>query len=242
MQRHMPEIQGGTNPARIALSVWTQAMSAMRDIHAMGRSLLSVLFYESQNTPSKQLIEKKTATKIIAMNQSFIREPVRYNYRSDKLLNGNFPLVCLFLESGKRCISKTHEKLFHNFSFGHILLHIFGYRYIFVDIIIYVDMCRYIMSTTNTAIPRLEKAFEMLGNIQIVSESIVLVKSQRGTEIYEVDMGNSTCTCPDHLHRQVTCKHIRTVELQQMKEANEFSENNLIRKDLLLDFDDVEIR
>lgn len=71
----------------------------------------------------------------------------------------------------------------------------------------------------NQAIPRLEKAFQMMDNVQIIDSKRALVKSQNSSQIYEVSMEHSTCTCPDYVYRGLKCKHQRVVSLYQQKIA-----------------------
>ena len=89
----------------------------------------------------------------------------------------------------------------------------------------------------NTAIPRLEKAFQMIEDVVMISATEALVKSQSSEKKYRVNISKKTCECPDHKFRGLECKHIRAVCLGKVQEnlLKEFSESNLARKDLLLE-------
>lgn len=65
----------------------------------------------------------------------------------------------------------------------------------------------------NQAIPRLEKAFQLIENKQIVllfSPNAVV----HGSKPYHVNYVDETCECEDHIYRNIKCKHIRAVSLK----------------------------
>lgn len=78
----------------------------------------------------------------------------------------------------------------------------------------------------------------MLDQITMVSANEAIVKSQNSDKQYKVNISLKTCECPDFIFRNVQCKHIRAVSLGQVQEKmiNEFSESNLVRDDLLLEW------
>lgn len=90
----------------------------------------------------------------------------------------------------------------------------------------------------NQAFPRLEKAFQMLDDVVMISTTEAIVKSQNSDKKYKVNCEKRTCECPDHQFRGVECKHIRAVCLGkvQQKMVKEFSESNLADKSLLLEW------
>ena len=69
----------------------------------------------------------------------------------------------------------------------------------------------------NQAIPRLEKAFKLIEDKQVVlllSPNAVV----HGTRPYHVNYVEETCECEDHVYRNLKCKHIWavTLKLQQL--------------------------
>lgn len=68
-------------------------------------------------------------------------------------------------------------------------------------------------SLINMNIPRLEKGYQLTGEVMIVSDKMALVRSQSDpTKLYEVNFVNEDCNCPDNQYRHVKCKHLRGVE------------------------------
>jgi len=69
----------------------------------------------------------------------------------------------------------------------------------------------------NQAIPRLEKAFKLIEDKQVVllfSPNAVV----HGSKPYHVNYVEETCECEDHIYRNIKCKHIWavTLKLQQL--------------------------
>ena len=69
----------------------------------------------------------------------------------------------------------------------------------------------------NQTIPRLEKAFKLIDDKQVV-----LLESPKavvhGNRPYHVNYVEETCECEDHVYRNLKCKHIWavTLKLQQL--------------------------
>ncbi len=68
----------------------------------------------------------------------------------------------------------------------------------------------------NQAIPRIEKALEIIDDI-ILLEYPKAVYNDDDKKIYHVDYVEETCECPDHEYRQVKCKHIWATQLKLKK-------------------------
>jgi len=69
----------------------------------------------------------------------------------------------------------------------------------------------------NQTIPRLEKAFKLIEDRQVVlllSPNAVV----HGSKPYHVNYVEETCECEDHIYRNIKCKHIWavTLKLQQL--------------------------
>jgi hypothetical protein len=65
----------------------------------------------------------------------------------------------------------------------------------------------------NQAIPRLEKAFKLIEDKQVV----ILERPRavvHGTKPYHVNYVEETCECEDHIYRNIKCKHIWAVTLK----------------------------
>jgi len=58
-------------------------------------------------------------------------------------------------------------------------------------------------------IDREEKSYELMDNVEILTSTTALVKSQSGKKYYTVN--GQTCECPDHKYRLKICKHIQAV-------------------------------
>ena len=66
--------------------------------------------------------------------------------------------------------------------------------------------------TTNTVIPRLEKAFKLIEDGQVVlMETYKAVV--HGSRPYHVNYSLETCECDDHEYRELKCKHIWAAQL-----------------------------
>ena len=74
--------------------------------------------------------------------------------------------------------------------------------------------------THNTTIPRLEKAFKL-----IEEKQVVLLQYGRavvhGTKPYHVNFTLETCECPDHVEGGFKCKHIWAAQLHHRKLTQE---------------------
>lgn len=68
------------------------------------------------------------------------------------------------------------------------------------------------MNQINQAIPRLESAYKLLDNVTVLVYPKALVTSD-GKQ-YHVDYADETCECPDHVYRQVKCKHVWACQLK----------------------------
>lgn len=46
-------------------------------------------------------------------------------------------------------------------------------------------------------------------DVIVLGEKSAVVRSQSGDDRYNVDFaGEPSCECPDHIYREVTCKHL----------------------------------
>jgi uncharacterized Zn finger protein len=68
----------------------------------------------------------------------------------------------------------------------------------------------------NTTIPRLEKAFELIAN-----GDVVLLESYKavvhGSKPYHVNYSLETCECYDHVESGHKCKHIWAAQLRRQQ-------------------------
>lgn len=55
---------------------------------------------------------------------------------------------------------------------------------------------------------RAETAVEMDSDVNWTGEQTAEVDSESSDKTYEVDLEARTCTCPDHVFRGTTCKHL----------------------------------
>ena len=71
----------------------------------------------------------------------------------------------------------------------------------------------------NTAIPRLEKAIKLIGNVCSVSPGKFYVQSDsRPDKFYEIFDGILKCECEDSSYNHVKCWHLYAVELYARKQ------------------------
>ena len=71
------------------------------------------------------------------------------------------------------------------------------------------------MNQINQAFPRLEKAYEILDKITITSESKSMYVDDK--KIYHIDYVEEICECPDHVYRQLKCKHVWASQIKLKK-------------------------
>jgi hypothetical protein len=71
------------------------------------------------------------------------------------------------------------------------------------------------MNKYNMAVPRVEKALELLNDITVLSDAKAVYSND--DKIYHIDYVEETCECPDHVYREVKCKHIWAVQIKTKK-------------------------
>ena len=72
------------------------------------------------------------------------------------------------------------------------------------------------MEQINQAIPRIEKALEIIDGITVLSDSHATY-TDSDKKIYHINYKDEICECPDHVYRQVKCKHIWATQLKLKK-------------------------
>lgn len=79
------------------------------------------------------------------------------------------------------------------------------------------------MNPINQSIPRLEQAFKIIEekNIVLLARPFALVYGSDVTKPYHLNYVDETCECPDHQFRQIKCKHIWAAQLLLKKRGLE---------------------
>jgi len=71
------------------------------------------------------------------------------------------------------------------------------------------------MNQTNESSQRLDKAWELIRLGKVSFGENPLRATVEGTKDYSVNIAAQTCTCKDHIFRDMKCKHIWAAELQR---------------------------
>ena len=81
------------------------------------------------------------------------------------------------------------------------------------------------MNQINENIPRLEKAWKLVREGNVILQSNPLRAIVKGSEInYIVNIAAQDCTCADHKFRpELICKHIRAAELERQLQIGEIT-------------------
>ena len=81
------------------------------------------------------------------------------------------------------------------------------------------------MSQINENIPRLEKAWKLVREGNVILQSNPLRAIVKGSKInYIVNIATQNCTCADHSFRpELICKHIRAAQLERQLQIGEIT-------------------